>query len=262
MGSVMMPRGTPIAPEDLQKMIDLKKKGRLNENIAQVFGVGLRSVERHTAHVGPRSPMIALPRSSLHWSVEKAKIHGYLCADGNEEESSGYKVLRFTNSCKLLLNCFKKCVERVYGIKPSQSRDNALRICHAIVVRDLLRYSPYTSHEWTVPRELFYEGKGVRAAWVQAFFDGDAYFEMTWSRRGSWKRRITVTSVNERGLASVVKLLGTLGIESRVRGPHSDGLYRLVISRKENMEKFAATVNSLHPKKRRKLVRMLDSYIR
>lgn len=243
-------------------MIDLKKKGCLNKNIAQIFGVSLRSVERYTAHEGPRSPMLALPESSLYWSVEKAKIHGYLCADGNEEKSFGYKVLRFTNSCELLLNCFKKCVEKVYGIKPSQAGDNALKICHVIVAEDLLRYGPYTSHEWTVPQELFYKEKKVRAGWTQAYFDGDAYFEMTQNRRGSWKRRITVTSVNKEGLASVKKLLETLGIESRVRGPYNDRIYRLVISRNENMKKFAAAVNSIHPKKHRKLVRMLDSYIR
>lgn len=76
------------------------------------------------------------------------------------------------------------------------------------IVRDLLKHGPYNSYEWRVPRALFSEKEEIRAAWAQAFFDGEAYFEMTWNKRaGSWIRRVIVGSVNRKGLADVKELL-------------------------------------------------------
>lgn len=200
-------------------------------------------------------------------SLTKARIHGYLCADGcvkfwkETKMPSTHYDIRFATSEKALAEVFRKSIEEEYGFIPSLYPPSScrqgyyeVRICRKEVYLDLTKHGRFGTYEWTPPHEIFGDKAAVRE-WLMAFFDGEAYVNVT-----NDKLRIQVKSANGRGLRLIRDLLDKhFGIEAKVYGPyHSNNekatpYYQLEIIRKNSLTKYKKEIGFYSPTKKLKL---------
>jgi len=243
----------------------MKISGMTNRDIANKTGIGLRSVQKYTAHLRPSK--IKIPNKI---TKEKAIIHGFLSAEGythTTKELTGvtlkkmgkkYEYVRthlkkprikvslvFTNYQKELNENFVKSMETAYGYTPSKEKKFAMVIHPKKIVEDILKISPIGSRKWYVPRSIA-KNKLLSKCWLRAFFDGEATVYYDKKHR---KKEIRLDSVNGDSLKNVSKMLENFSIKNSFRGPYSDERFRLTISRKENLTKYKRFIGFWHPKK-------------
>jgi len=121
-----------------------------------------------------------------------------------------------------------------------------VEIRRVAVVNDLLRYGPYSSHNWTIPSEIINGDLDVRREWIRCFGDGEAHVSKS-------KREITLKSVNISGLEKIKLLLYGLGIPSRINGPYYNGAYVLKVSRSPNLFKYRKIIGFISSEKKKKI---------
>lgn len=234
----------------------MKRNGKTNSEISVVLKMGKRTVVRYTAWLGPRRFMGVkreLPPSALGMNVDKAGIHAYLIAEGDLKTSKprrneSYKraVLEFWNSSKPLLRDFVEHVGRVYGYQPRiDYKRGRVELRRVEVVKDLRKYSSYSSHDWDIPSEAMNGDIALKREWVRCFGDSEGHVSKS-------KNEIVFKSVNLHGLKKVEQLLRDLDIPSRINGPYSNA-YKLVVSTKPNLEKYYHQINFINPERRRRL---------
>jgi len=92
----------------------------------------------------------------------KARIHGYLCADGNVKRYNGSGEVRFFTNEEILAEIFQKSVEEACSSVPYLSASSQRnRGCFEIrtkrkeIFEDLVRYGKFGTHDWTPPSEIF-----------------------------------------------------------------------------------------------------------
>lgn len=244
----------------IEKAKDLKREGWTNSAIASSLGMGKRTVVRHTAWLGPRSLMgvrRVLPPHAGEMTAVKAGIHSYLVADGNikaskprRDESYRRVSLEFWNTNPVLLRDFANHVKQVYDYQAwIDSKRGRVEVRRVAVVQDLLRYGPYGSRRWTIPREIMDDDLDVRKEWVRCFGDAEGHVSKS-------KNEIVFKSVNLSGLEKLRQILSGLGIFSHINGPY-DGAYVLRVSRTSDVKRYAETINFLDSEKRRRLAKLM-----
>ena len=162
----------------------------------------------------------ALYNSHHNITPTKARIHGYLCADGNVRQYNKSGEIRFFTNEKALTEIFRKSIEEVYGVIPYLSPSSPQnRGCFEVrtkrkeIFQDLLKYGKFGIHSWMPPTEIFDDKKATRE-WIKAFFDGEAYINLK-------KVRIQVKSVNGKGLRLVCDLLlKHFDVHAKLYGPY------------------------------------------
>jgi len=244
----------------IEKAKRMKREGWANSAIASALGMGKRTVVRHTAWLGPRSLMgirRVLPSHAEEMTAVKAGIHAYLVSDGNikaskprRDESYRRVSLEFWNTNSVLLRDFANRVRQVYGYGAWMDfKRGRVEVRRVAVVQDLLKYGPYGSRKWTIPREIMDADSDVRREWVRCFGDAEGHVSKS-------KNEIAVKSVNLSGLQKFKRMLSGLGIFSRINGPY-EGAYVLKVSRTSDVKRYAETINFLDSEKRERLARLL-----
>lgn len=251
---------TRIGKAVIERAKQMKRNGKTNSEISVVLKMGKRTVVHYTAWLGPRRFMGVkreLPLGALGMNAAKAGIHAYLIAEGDLKTSKprrneNYKraVLEFWNSSQLLLRDFVERVERVYGYQPRvDCKRGRVELRRVEVVKDLLKYGSYSSHDWDIPSEVMNGGVALKRELVRCFGDSEGHVSKS-------KNEIVFKSVNLHGLRKVEQLLRDLVIPSRINGPYSNS-YKLVISTRPNLEKYYHQISFINPERRRRLERLV-----
>ncbi len=244
----------------IERAKQMKRDGKTNSEISAVLKMGKRTVVHYTAWLGPRRFMgvrSELPLSALGINVDKASIHAYLIAEGNTKASKpkrneNYKrvVLEFWNSSPILLKDFIERVKRVYDYQPSiDCKRGRVELRRVEVVKDLLKFGSYSSHNWNIPSEITRGDADLKRAWIRCFGDSEGHVSKS-------KNEIVFKSVNLHGLRKVKQLLKDLDIPSRINGPYSNA-YKLVVSTRPNLEKYCRQMSFINPERRERLEKIL-----
>jgi intein/homing endonuclease len=195
-------------------------------------------------------------RRTLKVSIEEARIHAHLCADGylyvsRERENGRWRKryqLRYSNTDETLREEFANDILTVYSIMAARCRKGEIGIKAKWIFQRLSDLGAGNSYRWFIGSEILKSPKTTKMAWLRAFFDDEGRVELP-NPPKDCHRRITIKSVNKRGLQQVQNLLKDLSIKSVITGENSDKTYYLRISRVNNIRKFARLIGFNHPKK-------------
>jgi len=171
----------------------------------------------------------------------------------NHREHSKDKVgfvyrIEFYNKNSQLLSKFSRDMITFFGKKPIfNPRKFRVRISSdKQIFQHLINLAKFGSYNWEIPINNF--NKETALEWLSAFIDCEGYIEYDIKNR---HRRITITSVNYKGLTQIRQLLSKFfNVSSIVYGPYGN-MYRLIISEKKNLRKLKLKLN--HPEKSKKL---------
>jgi hypothetical protein len=189
-------------------------------------------------------------------SVEEARIHAHLCADGylyvsKEREEGRWRKryhIRYSNTQEILRKEFANDVLNAYNRKAVQCQKNEIEIKAKWIFQRLSNLGAGNSHKWFIGSEILKSPKVVKVAWLKAFFDDEARVELP-NPPKDYHRRITIKSVNKGGLLQVQSLLKELSVKSVITGENSDKTYYLRISEEEDIYRYAQSIGFNHPKK-------------
>jgi len=222
------------------------------------------------------APQRGRPIELLNAKLDKDALYllGLLASDGSfclwhvksGKKRYPVKVVQFFNHEKILLHRFAKIHKKTF---------KGRTIYQTSAARGA-RYLTYNFILWHAARSLdLIDAKGRKShmsgllklpepllsSFLAGYFDGDGYV------RKYHKRGVEISvpiKNNERGVNFAV-LLKRLEISSTLRKDRSMKVYRVRVRDSENVKKFADTIDSLHPKKRRilrKIKQLLPSNAR
>lgn len=193
----------------------------------------------------------------MEFDENLAAIHAYLCADGYvirnpETQKHKYYIIALRNTSEVLLKDFQKRFEDYFGLKPHIVKDGRCRIQSKEIYHKLTKDFSYYSYEWEMP-EL---NNKLLKLWLRAFFDCESWVGI----QQTYSRVIGLECVNGNGLKSVQLNLKKLNINSRIRLRNGRNIWRLNIFGRDNLKEFNKQIGFLHPDKKAKLKKALNSY--
>ncbi len=168
----------------------------------------------------------------LHITPEKAEMLGLLCAEGchyryvsrhyeyqPKRQRSFHRVvskerIEFTNKNEALIQHFQLLVNSCYGYMAKSRKSGScfkVSIIKKSVIDDILKYTDFGHFKWNVPKEVVKGNINVKAAFVRGFFYGDGSYTNTVKAK-----RITLWSVNLKGLEQISHMLDSLKIEHHI----------------------------------------------
>jgi len=221
---------------------------------------------------GHKSWNVKIPKDGYEkLTAEKAYVLGVLCGDGSlhiGEKNYQYVVqLNSLQSCdKDFAEAFADAIEATYGLKCTVAKTIGygwggrrkclnVRIYSKIVTLDLVRYDPsgggFKTATWRVPKEIFYSGLSIKAAFIRGFADSEGSVSKS-------QNIISLYSSNLAGLYDILKLLQDLGINGKVYS--SKRAFVLNIRGIDNLKRFKETVNFTIKRKKENLKHLLRHY--
>jgi intein/homing endonuclease len=187
-----------------------------------------------------------------------AAIHGYLCADGYVVKNPNlqkhkYYHIGLRNTCSVLLEDFRIKCNSAFKINPIIYRNERCKFGSKEVYNKLTKHYSFYSSEWELPKL----SKRNLAKWLRAYFDCDGWVFVEERQN----RHIGLDSINHNGLIQIKKALYTFDIESKLKKISGREISRLLIYRKQSLANFMRYIGFLHPDKKKKLKRAIDSYV-
>lgn len=184
-------------------------------------------------------------------------IHGYLCGDGYvirnpETQKHKYYYIGFRNTNETLLRDFQERFDIAFGVKPIITNEGRCKVQNKNIYSRLTEGYSYYSYEWKLP-EL---SKQNLKLWLRAFFDCEAWIE----NQPAKSRLIGLECCNKSGLLNIKNSLDRFGIKSQIAKRSNRIIWRLTICGLENLKIFQRHIGSLHPEKRNKLRKAINSY--
>lgn len=190
----------------------------------------------------------------------KAKLCGYLAGDGSliirkhDAQKTMRHDIRFYPDDLVVAQAFREAFLELYEKDLKIVRDKVdqmyvLRTTHKMAALDLVKIGKFGTLEWRVPLN-FLTTNSMKAEWLKAFFDCEAYVG---------KGVIRIQSVNRKGVLDIKCLLAGFDIESsklykyQRKQKNWNTNYLLDIRKKPNLEKYLRLVGFNHSKKRAKL---------
>lgn len=147
---------------------------------------------------------------------------------------------------------FRDTFKDIYKKEPSIKTLNnyfRVRVVSPVACKHLSSFSKFSTLDWRIPDFVLKDNES-KIEFLRAIFDCEGYVG---------KRNIQFQSVNREGIYQIKYLLMELGIISSIysykrTNPRWNINYILVISRRENIKKYAQTIGFNHPLKIIKLV--------
>ncbi len=177
-------------------------------------------------------------------TASEVRIHAHVCGDGHLYTEKGERgtryVIEYTNKNRILIEEFVSDAKHAYNASPTVIwRKNK----YSYIARFKSRYAFHrltslgagSSKNWRINIKTLSDNELLVTNWLRAFFDDEAYVDTS-------TKRIVVTSVNLRGLKDVSTLLEFIGIKPCIYEIIHGKAYRLVISKKQNLLKYAEKV--------------------
>lgn len=219
----------------------------------------------------PKNP--SLPSKAKELSIEKGYVLGTLTGDGcvhADPQRSSYQII-LSVSDRDFAKEFARCLEKVYDMKPTIREVNPEnpkelegriitphRSLHRVVlssksaVNDILVYGEFKTYSWAVPERIKNSSEKIKGSYLSGYYDSEGSVA---EHLDQGARYIRVFSTNRDGLEQIKNLLSSIGISS-----YFDAEDRLIIGKKEDLEKFSETVRFRIMRKQEKLEKGLNSY--
>jgi DNA gyrase subunit A len=210
---------------------------------------------------GSRTTAHTLPS---YLDEDVAFLLGALVAEGTITEER----LEFTATPGALAESFQQTWGRVfptcrlhvfsrapagYGRKPFFQMQVVSQ--HVVQFLHNVGLKPCRSKERELPTLILRSPKRVVAAFLRAYFEGDGAVE----RSGRSLLRVSAHSASLTLLKQLQVLLLRFGIASRLR-PSKEQTFRLLITGRENLERFAQSIGFVSPEKTKALQEILQSF--
>jgi hypothetical protein len=199
-------------------------------------------------------------------SREKAWLLGHIAGDGSVTYKPG-RVCQIVVAAGTHLEdagVIVRKFDEVYGAhatvkafapgKGKRTQTNYIVRCSwRLVVEDVLGHGIFGVYRWRIDERVLSAPLDVRAGWVSGFADAEGHVQYI---PETFMRRISLTSINHKGLEQVSGILRDLEIDhrwetDRRRGPETRReSYRLILSYHRAIRRFAEVVNFESPRKR------------
>ena len=188
-------------------------------------------------------------------SYLKMRLLGYLAGDGyvsvRQDKTGIHHELRFFPDHKSLIKPFVEASQKVYNKTPIIKKLKnyyMLRIYSKAVVLDILKGGDLRSLEWKVPE---FKDEMEKKEWLRAFFDSEASVV---------KNKISLGSINGKGIMQIKELLGKLNIDSKVykysqKNKNWNDVFFLNILKKKSRKNYLNKIGFSHSLKTEKLKR-------
>jgi intein-encoded DNA endonuclease-like protein len=113
---------------------------------------------------------------------------------------------------------------------------------------DLMKYGPYYSKDWRVPKIIFESSRAIKKEFIRAFADDEGCVA---------PYRVSIFSINFEGLMQLKRLIEEFDIDCRIRGRFGckKNVFAVIISRKENIVKFRDKIGFSLERKQVKLLK-------
>lgn len=195
----------------------------------------------------------------MKFDEDLASIHGYLCADGYvitnpKSQKHKYYYIGLRNTNTTLLKDFQKRFRRFFGIVPIITNEGRAKVQNKKIYEKLTEKYSYYSGEWSIPRLP----KNLLGAWLCSYFDCDGWVVV----RKAKDRRIGLDSINLSGLLEIKDVLfKKFRITSTVKKKKNRNIWCLNICGKDDLVRFSKNIGFLHPEKKAKLEKAINSYV-
>jgi len=210
-----------------------------------------------------------IPESAKKLTEEKAYILGVLAGDGYFSYGSKRRkypgTIGLSATDKEFVDEFAGCLRHVYGLEPSRftkgKKAHNRKLSHVAeiysveVAKDMFSYGVnFGSKSWMVPETIKEAPSEIKRSYLRGFFDseGTVYF------REDGDRYIAAFSTNLEGLKEIGKLLTDIEIEYKIS--QEVWYYKIKISKRGNLRKFAELVGFTIKRKMQKLEQALSAY--
>lgn len=215
---------------DLQKIIDLTKKGKTSFDIGNELGLApsyvrtLRS--RYKRGECERSIWLIESKTGLRYiggkktiprfvDLEKlAKLFGYFCSEG-----SAYAIKKRPNSFSLTFSFGKheteyieevvNLVKELFGITPRvyvEKTATHINIMNSVIARLFLTACGSNSHEKIIPKIILHSTNKIICSFLQGYLNGDGCFS-----ESNGKKYIAFCSVSKKLVYGLITLMLRLG---------------------------------------------------
>lgn len=268
----------------ISKMKKLYINGKSHREIAKILNIHQQSIWNHVKNIPlnkrknlPKNynPKIIIPKSSKKLSKEKARIIGYISADGyiskklhnkkiiyyGPKIKIGYTkanryYIAFYNKDKKVINKFISDFYKVYKVKLKYNlKKIEVKTTSIEIYKDLIKYTKYGSRKWKIPSKIL-ANKNFKREWLKVFCDCEAHID----NYKKYHKLVIISSVNKKGLQKIQnKILKDFKINSYINGPY-EGCFRLKIAGKDNLIKFRKEIGFYHPSKIKKLNKVISKY--
>ncbi len=244
---------------------------KLIENILSLFPEGvkkkfMRHLEKNVEEIkcyASASKSIKNPKFPIRFSTSLAKILGHLMGDGYIEMRGSTPSIGYTNKNRVLIENFKKDVERVFGEINTNDRINVNDVFDVrypsiigILLSNLLGHLPKSLDQ--VPSLIVKLDKESKSLFLRALYDDEGYVSVS-------KYQIGIEMSNKNVIKMMKMLLLEFGIESGKltkiidkRGFKPRHGFR--ISNKKNLQLFLNKIGFDHPLKKERLITLLQKY--
>lgn len=196
-----------------------------------------------------------ISKNSVKNKYLKARLLGYLAGDGNvsirrDNKGTIHHEIRFFPDHESLIRPFVEAFEKVYNKTPVLKKlknHYILRIYSKVSVLDILKSGDLSTLSWSIPLDII--DKQSKKEWLSAFFDSEAYVG---------KDRITIGSVNKRGIEQIQALLREFNIDSRIynykqKNKNWNDVSILIILKREDRMNYLKYIGFNHSLKTEKL---------
>ena len=194
----------------------------------------------------------------MNFNEDLSAVHGYLCADGYvctnlPHQKHKYYSIGLRNTNYTLLKDFQNKFYSIFKIKPKLEKGQRCRLYSKEIYYKLMENGPYHSNNWRYPNL----SKENSKYWLRAFFDCDGWVEC--NKRKS--RMVCAESINREQLPFIQKSLKELNINSKIYPRKNRKTATLTIPDKISIINFEKEVGFLHPKKKKKLKKAINSFM-
>ena len=195
-------------------------------------------------------------KNSIQNNYLKMRLLGYLAGDGyvsiRRDKTGIHHEIRFFPDHKSLIKPFIEASQKVYNKTPIVKKLKnyyMLRIYSKVMVLDILKEGDLRSHIWELPKK--FNNKKEKREWLRAFFDSEASVV---------KNKISMGSVNKKGMTQIKNLLEEFNIDSKIyryiqKNEKWNDVFFLNILKKESRRNYLNEIGFNHSLKTEKLKR-------
>jgi orotate phosphoribosyltransferase-like protein len=250
----------------VEEFVSLYNKGLSIKQIAKKFNVAFSTVRNHlrstNVKLRPRGKKKEILPSAHQLTSEKAYVLGVVGpGDGFIEFNKNSKQICLEAIDKDFIDYFAKCLEKIYGIKPSikllkmrptdTHQHFKVRLYSTEACKELLSYGvSFREGNWEVPNEIKKAPSQIRAMYLRGMADSQG--SVIYSGQ---TRFVELCNTNTKGLEEIGELLNSLGVIDWYI--YDKGLR---IYGRKALTLFAQKINFTIERKTKTLERLLNSY--
>jgi hypothetical protein len=221
-----------------------------------------KNVEELRKGYGGKAKSIRNPNLLIKFSPTLCSIIGHIIGDGGIKQN--YAV-QYTNKSKFLIKQFERDVIETFGEMQAyiyhDKEDKTYTVNFSSIVGLILvtLIGQMRGESKHIPKEIFYLDKQNKRLFLRALFDDEGSISIS-------KHNIEFIMTNKTVVENIRKILREFGIrpsETQARRKEKNRWkigFRFFITGSQDIKRFYEQINFCHPKKKRKLRKLIQSY--